>query len=86
MKEREHWMDEYEFTFLYALRDSGITNMLGARPYLEDYCGCAENLSKQVLSQWKHECRNGGTVLQDEEQQQNYRFALEHIENVYKQH
>ena len=43
--------DNY-FEFLNDLRDSGVTNMFGAIPYLIDEFILDENEAKSILSQW----------------------------------
>ena len=40
------------FYFLDGLRESGITNMLGAGPYLEEEFNMHRYDAKYVLSQW----------------------------------
>jgi hypothetical protein len=43
--------DEY-LEYLDELRESGITNMFGAVPYLEDEFGFSKQDAKMVLSYW----------------------------------
>lgn len=43
--------EEY-FGFLDDLRDSGVTNMFGAAPYLEMRFGLDRREAKDVLLQW----------------------------------
>jgi hypothetical protein len=43
--------DEY-FNFLVDLRDSGVTNMWGAGPYLEDEFNLTKQEAKDVLLAW----------------------------------
>ena len=38
--------------FLDALRESGVTNMFGAVPYLIDEFGMSRNEAKEILMQW----------------------------------
>jgi hypothetical protein len=40
------------FTYLNKLRDSGITNMLGAGAYLEDEFDLSKSEAKEVLLAW----------------------------------
>ena len=40
------------YIFLDALRDSGVTNMFGAAPYLQDEFGLDKREARQVLSNW----------------------------------
>lgn len=46
---QEH--EEY-FEYLDDLRESGITNMFGARPYLIKEFGMDKNKAADVLSEW----------------------------------
>ena len=41
------------FTYLEGLRQSGVTNMFGAGPYLEREFGLDRNEAKEVLMNWK---------------------------------
>ena len=43
--------DEY-FSYLEDLRDSGITNMFGAAPYLQDSFGLTKDEARKVLVRW----------------------------------
>jgi len=47
----EEQMKEY-FDYLGALRDSGVTNMFGAAPYLQNYFGLSRTESRCILLQW----------------------------------
>ncbi len=40
------------FTYLEGLRQSGVTNMFGAAPYLEREFGLDRNEAKKVLMDW----------------------------------
>jgi len=40
------------FSYLVELRDSGVTNMLGAAPYLEDKFWLEPSEAKEVLKLW----------------------------------
>ena len=40
------------FDYLVALRDSGVTNMWGAAPYLQDYFGISRKESRDILIEW----------------------------------
>lgn len=44
-------MEEY-FEYLEELRQSGLTNMFGASPYLEDEFGLEPEYAKEVLFAW----------------------------------
>lgn len=43
---------EEVFDFLDALRESGATNMYGARPYIEDEFGVDKKEAGGLLSEW----------------------------------
>ena len=43
---------EEMFKYLDGLRDSGIVNMYGARPYLENEFGIDSKYAKEVLMKW----------------------------------
>ena len=40
------------FEYLVALRDSGVTNMWGAAPYLQEYFGLGPKEARDILVQW----------------------------------
>lgn len=40
------------FAYLDALRESGITNMFGAAPYLQEAFGLDRKEARQILLQW----------------------------------
>lgn len=44
-------MKEY-FDYLVELRDSGVTNMFGAAPYLVEEFGLSRQAARQVLAAW----------------------------------
>ena len=44
-------MKEY-FDYLVELRDSGVTNMWGAAPYLEQEFGLSRQDAKDILIAW----------------------------------
>jgi len=44
-------MEKY-FDYLIQLRDSGVTNMFGAAPYLELEFGLSRSEAKKVLATW----------------------------------
>lgn len=50
----EDRQEAYEegFAYLDVLRESGQTNMFGARPYVQEYLGCEEQLAKKILTDW----------------------------------
>jgi hypothetical protein len=58
-KPRAKWMHQQMFTYLLALRDSGVTNMFGASPYLVDEFGLEMQDAHKVCSVWMSECCAG---------------------------
>tara|TARA_R110002012_G_scaffold258574_5_gene439082 strand:- start:244 stop:465 length:222 start_codon:yes stop_codon:yes gene_type:complete len=44
------WMEYYNM--LESIRESGITNMFGAAPYLAEYAGIDGELAERVLMSW----------------------------------
>lgn len=44
-------MEEY-FEYLNVLRESGVTNMFGAGPYLERKFGLSKKEAREVLTAW----------------------------------
>ena len=44
-------MNEY-FSYLDELRESGVTNMFGASPYLQEEFGLSRYEARDVLSAW----------------------------------
>lgn len=47
----EEQMKEY-FDYLVELRDSGVTNMWGAAPYLQEHFGIPHKDAIDILVQW----------------------------------
>ena len=48
-----YWINmEKYFSYLNVLRDSGVTNMFGATPYLQNEFGLNRNEAKKVLAAW----------------------------------
>ena len=47
------------FTYLDELRDSGVTNMFGAGPYLEQEFGVSRRVSHVLLETWMRSKREG---------------------------
>lgn len=55
MTRQDHFHVQLEkdvFTFLEQLRDSGITNMLGATSYIQEEFGLDKNTAKNLLITW----------------------------------
>ena len=40
------------FNYLNELRDSGVTNMFGATPYLMDEFALSQNEARDILGKW----------------------------------
>ena len=51
-KPLEENVDKKYSDFLIALRDSGITNMFGAAPYLQAEFGLDKREAREVLANW----------------------------------
>ena len=49
-------MKEY-FAYLNVLRESGVTNMFGAAPYLQQEFGLSRHESRDILKQWMESFR-----------------------------
>ena len=48
-----YWINmEKYFSYLNVLRDSGVTNMFGASPYLQNEFGLSKSEAKKVLAAW----------------------------------
>lgn len=47
----KHTLRDY-FIYLNDLRESGITNMFGARPYLMEEFGLEKQEASKILSSW----------------------------------
>ena len=53
MKERPDFTEEYHLEYLDDLRESGITNMWGAAPYLEsEYPELEKQQAREILFYW----------------------------------
>jgi hypothetical protein len=46
--------------FLNILRDSGVTNMFGAAPYIEDEFGIDKREARRLLTLWMHNFNEEG--------------------------
>lgn len=49
---------EQYYEFLNALRKSGVTNMFGAAPYLEEAFELNRETSRKILLSWMESFRN----------------------------
>jgi hypothetical protein len=55
MTEQDHFHVQLEkdvFTFLEQLRDSGVTNMFGATPYIQEEFDLDKKTAKNLLITW----------------------------------
>jgi len=52
MIERPNIVDDEHLEYLDILRESGVTNMYGARPYLTDEFGIESKPAGEILSYW----------------------------------
>ncbi len=53
MNERPDFVTEEHLDFLDSLRDSGVTNMFGARPYIQEvFPELSKKQTTKVLSYW----------------------------------
>ena len=44
--------EEQVFDYLDDLRESGVTNMCGARPYIQEEFGVSKREARTLLKQW----------------------------------
>jgi hypothetical protein len=51
-KERPSIVQDDHLSYLDALRESGVTNMFGASPYLVKEFGVSETESRTILGYW----------------------------------
>lgn len=55
MTERPEIVEDEHLEFLDELRESGITNMLGATPYIQqEYPEFNQKEAKSILTYWMH--------------------------------
>lgn len=52
LDESQEEKDEKVFAFLINLRDSGVTNMWGASPYIEEHFGVGHGEASEYLIRW----------------------------------
>ena len=45
-------MTDEHYEYLMELRDSGVTNMFGAAPYLQEVFGLSRSEARAVLLEW----------------------------------
>jgi len=46
------------FSFLDSLRESGVTNMFGAGPYIQEVFGCSKSMARDLVLEWMESNRN----------------------------
>ena len=54
-------MNEY-YGYLNALRDSGVVNMFGAGPYLQEQFGLSRSEARTILIAWMNQYSGEETV------------------------
>ena len=52
MKEKPDYVTEEHLEFLNALRETGVTNMFGASPYLEKEFSLDRKTARNILTYW----------------------------------
>jgi len=52
MKEKPEFVTDEHLKYLDGLRESGVTNMFGAGPYLIQEFGVSRSESHKILSYW----------------------------------
>jgi len=55
--ELQYDISEY-YSYLDVLRESGVTNMFGAAPYLMDEFGLDKRVAREVLMSWMESYRD----------------------------
>lgn len=64
------------FTYLSDLRDSGVTNMFGAAPYLANEFGLDKRTAREILAKWMKSSMNEASA-EDVKAQQDLNAELE---------
>ena len=65
MSEKPAGCTDEHLVYLDDLRDSGATNMFGARPYLVNEFGLDKNLAGEILSYWMGTLRRKNSHAND---------------------
>ena len=52
MHSTPNYTEEDVFVFLDVVRESGVTNMFGASPYIRDEFGCTRYEANRLLAKW----------------------------------
>jgi hypothetical protein len=58
-------MERQYYSYLNVLRDSGVTNMFGASPYLQEEFGLSRREAKEVLMSWMKSFSAGASKTED---------------------
>jgi uncharacterized protein YciI len=53
-EERPEFVTDEHLEYLDELRESGVTNMFGAAPYVEDEFELTREQARRVLTYWMH--------------------------------
>jgi hypothetical protein len=56
MNDLQYDISEY-YTYLNTLRESGVTNMFGAGPYLEQEFGLDKRTAREIVISWMENFR-----------------------------
>jgi hypothetical protein len=56
MMELQYDISEY-YSYLDRLRESGVTNMFGAAPYLQQEFGLDKRTAREILTSWMENFR-----------------------------
>ena len=60
-------LEKEAMIFLNVLRESGITNMFGASPYVEEEFGIGKLEARRILSLWMHNFNAKGNYTEVKE-------------------
>ena len=77
---------EYYFEYLTKLRDSGVTNMFGAAPYLMAEFGLDKRTAREILAKWMKSFSENVSEAspEDVKAQQDYNAELEKTAQLKK--
>lgn len=60
-------LEQEAMSFLNVLRESGVTNMFGAAPYVEDEFGIDKREARRILSLWMQNFNEEGNYAEVKE-------------------
>ena len=60
-------LEQEAMRFLNVLRESGVTNMFGAAPYVEDEFGIDKREARRILSLWMQNFNEEGNYAEVKE-------------------